>query len=237
MLNKLLVLFSGLTKKYTVSDFKYRTTYQFDALIDVADKIGRTHPEALPQLIKLIARKTQANAMSAALYYKTCEEIYEKVPRIDSNALFIDYSAPLNKNMENLHSIIKKTDYNRPLKLRTDVILPWPWSRDRIVGNLIGREPRTWRQDLNHMIEYWLPIGIGFVNNGNHSIACGIINGEGTIKEYNSYDISPLYAHIYSNGKHYLRTHDHSIIGEVKDLEFAAIFEIGRIMATKGVCA
>lgn len=39
------------------------------------------------------------------------------------------------------------------------------------------------------------------------------------------------------DGLNYLRTEDNSVINEVSNLEFAVIFEIGRLMVEEGVSA
>ena len=95
----------------------------------------------------------------------------------------------------------------------------------------------SWRQDWNHDIEYWLPLGIGWVKGGNHSITSGIIQGEGTIIIEEVYDISAVYQHVICDGDTFRRQHDGSKIASVKNVEFAGIFEIGRLMLQNGVSA
>lgn len=70
---------------------------------------------------------------------------------------------------------------------------------------------------------------------GHHSITAGIAKGEGELYPTSVYDISPIYDHVYTDGRYYYRTHDHSIISEVHFVECAAIFEIGRIMAAQKI--
>lgn len=227
-------IFSRFFKKTDSEEIK-DNQYHFDAIMDSANQMIRIDPTHLPKLVKLLARKIQANAMSAALYYKSKDDINKNVHELLPRNILFNDSLQLNANGEELSDFIIKADYSRPLELKTDILFPWPWSRDKIVGNLCTREIGTWHQKYNHEIEYWLPIGIGFVNGGNHSITCGIINGEGVIKDYDAYDISKIYNHVYCDGKSYLRKSDNSIIHEVNNLEFAAIFEIGRLMVKHSV--
>lgn len=82
-------------------------------------------------------------------------------------------------------------------------------------------------------MELWLPMGIAWVRGGNHSISTGIIQGSGIIQPTGIVDISNIFNHIYTDGMNYYRKSDHQIISQVKNIEFAAIFEIGRIMKEK----
>ena len=211
--------------------------YHFDAIMELAYKMSCRNPAHLPKLVKLLARKIQSNALCAALYYDTKEEIDNNVPEIKPGHLLFDFSIKLNNEDNEFNDFMVKLEYHRPLELRTDIIMPWPWQRQDIIVNLCDIPVGGWRQDINHIVEYWLPIGVGFVNCGNHSIMCGIINGEGVISDYSALDISETYKHVKCDGKHYMRTSDYSIISEVSNLEFAAIYEIGRLMVEHGVCA
>jgi len=89
-----------------------------------------------------------------------------------------------------------------------------------------------WKAELNHQVILWEPIRVGWVHGGNHSIAVGILLGRGTIPPQCTYDISPLYRYVTCDGEVYRRKSDGAIISEVASVEFAAIFEIGRLMAT-----
>ena len=99
-----------------------------------------------------------------------------------------------------------------------------------------GRRLKQWRQDdNNHHVELWLPMGIAWVYGGNHSISAGIIQGRGEIIPRHVYDISEVYDYVYCDGVNYYRKEDGSIISPVLNAEFAAIFEIGRIMAEHSI--
>ncbi len=51
------------------------------------------------------------------------------------------------------------------------------------------------------------------------------------------YDIRGLYEHVSCNGEHFIRTFDQRKISRVTSIEFAGIFEIGRMMLAYGVSA
>ena len=88
--------------------------------------------------------------------------------------------------------------------------MPWPWEKNRLVSSISsigkGRLWGEWQQDnLNHLVELWLPMGIAWVHGGNHSIATGIIQGHGQIKPEYIYDISEIYNFVYCDGLFYRR--------------------------------
>lgn len=83
---------------------------------------------------------------------------------------------------------------------------------------------------MNHCIELWLPLGIGWVHGGNHSLTVGIVEAKGKVKPEITYDVSAIYRHVICDGLEYRRKHDGSLISHVPDLDMAAVFEIGRLI-------
>jgi sulfite reductase beta subunit-like hemoprotein len=79
-------------------------------------------------------------------------------------------------------------------------------------------------------------MGIGWVHGGNHSIATGIVQGEGEITPDSVYDISEVYQYVYTDGEYYITKEDNGVISDVPNVEFAAIFEIGRLMNERSIC-
>ncbi|MCK2119850.1 DUF6710 family protein [Pseudomonas aeruginosa] len=86
------------------------------------------------------------------------------------------------------------------LCLGRDPVLAVPWTRSRLVNALahIGQARRMgdWRADINHRMELLLPFGLALVHGGNHSLAAGIANAEGTLVTEVVTELSPLYAHL-----------------------------------------
>jgi hypothetical protein len=211
---------------------------QFDYSILMAKQIVQQNPEALVDLVKLIGMPYQAKYISH-IVMKNYDDM-SKVPNLNEYLVLF----PKNNNYAwELYSLITKVkDYNRPLELKRDLILPWPWNKDRIRDTLSfigeGRKAGKWKEDrLNHSIDFWLPMGIGWVRGGNHSIANGIVNGEGKIYNYNAYDMSKMYKYIYCDGEYFYKKKDNSKLFPVQSIEFACIFEIGRIMHENNISA
>ncbi len=227
MLNKTISFLLKLLKKEESSS---RQKLEYNQVMKIAKQIHSENPEALNDLIKLLARPYQSITMKSVL----TELDQNSIKTIDSKELFFDQFEKIPYLNQSLFDLKEKCNYSKPLKLKTDVILPWPWNQYRIINCLsnigIDRPAGNWKQDDNHKIEYWLPFGIGFVHGGNHSITNGIINGTGVIKKYDTYDISKIYKFIYCDGEYYRIKKDNTIFQKVNNLEFACIFEIGRLM-------
>jgi len=203
---------------------------EFESIMEIARIIARKDPQSLPALIKLIGRSSQARVMNKVLRYEQDAEDCEYEER---NALF-DPFAPITPDGRRLDDLKRKVPAPRPLKLGVDLVFPWPWERGRIINSLCELRPGgaggEWRQDRNHGIILWLPLGVGWVCGGNHSITAGIIHARGEVMPEETYDISRVYKHVVCDGVEYKRVHDGTRIGPVPDLEMAAIFEIGRLI-------
>lgn len=205
-------------------------------LLEIAHEIGDENPQALPDLVRLIGRRVQAMFMSELLFRKK-----DRVQQLDPEYVWFKPNEPITQDGASLSDLMRVEEKPRTLSLARDLILPWPWSRERIRLSLsyIGgkKDWGPWKQDFNRDIRYWLPLGIGWVKGGNHSITSGIVQGEGTITVDEVYDISAVYEHVTCDGDTFSRRHDGSTIAQVENVEFAGIFEIGRLMLEKGVSA
>ncbi|USR37602.1 hypothetical protein L1F06_012935 [Ectopseudomonas hydrolytica] len=98
-----------------------------------------------------------------------------------------------------------------------------------------ARRMGQWRADFNHQVELLLPFGLALVHGGNHSLAAGIANAEGSVVTRTVTDLSPLYAHVRYDGMSMVRTHDACRLWEPVDEELGILFEIGRLMVEHGV--
>ena len=119
-----------------------------------------------------------------------------------------------------------------PLSLATDMVLPWPWSMNSYRGSLsIGSlQGNPWRYDnSNHHVELWLPWRIGFVKGGNHSLAAGILAGEGTLLPVRVFDMDDLLRRVSTDGISWLAGGKQ--IERVHDWRTAAFYELGRLVS------
>lgn len=200
------------------------------------NSVPLTHP--LIDVIRLLGRDLQTRHLIQLLFEEKESSLSPK-HLCPETVLF---------SKENLLSATGKTfnDFKVPVKttreihLGRDLVLPWPWHRMRLINSISrigkGRVWGTWEQDFNnHEIELWLPMGIAWVDSGNHSIATGIIQCSGKVKPDYVYDISTIYDYVHCNGKDFISAQNNEIIAPVKNVEFAALFEIGRLMRNNSI--
>lgn len=188
------------------------------------------HP--IYDLIKMIGLRIQAKYLTNKLY----DPSHSRLPDITSDEAF--FKEPI-ENRSYISSYLKKLpNESYSISLKDDLVLPWPWNYERLIGSLVSigedRHWGNWKMDvLNHNVELWLPMRIVFIIGGNHSITSGIVQGIGTLEPNYVYDMSPIYNYVYTDGVYYYRKDDNSKIEKVNEVEFAVLFEVGRIMIEK----
>ena len=133
-------------------------------------------------------------------------------------------------------------DVSVDIDLSKDPVIPLVSSPLGLVNKFIhiGTEERPWREDHNHCVDLWVPLGVSIVNEGNHSIFTGGIKRTGILKiapgsNHMVYDISGLYNMIFFDGIYYKWMETSDIIAKAANFEFGCIFEIGRLMHNLGV--
>ncbi|OMD58163.1 hypothetical protein BSK48_30665 [Paenibacillus odorifer] len=203
------------------------------------ETVGYRHP--ILNYIKLLGLKLQTSYITN-LVYDDDHGDEKKFPNITPWLLFFDLSVKISSDVGTMYDLIYKNKLNKEIEieLAKDLILPWPWNDQRYIRSIssigVSRPWGEWKEHTsNHNTYVLLPIGVCIVVGGNHSITSGILQGEGTLKTDNVYDMSDLYNYVYTDGRHYKRIKDESLISEVSNVEFAAIFEIGRIMMNLGI--
>lgn len=194
-------------------------------------KVGVYNDHPILDVIRALGKSMQIESICHMLKNSTGE----KGPRVDYGYLLFP-----KKGHSQFYDFKKKVPNTKNMNVGKDVILPWPWEKQRLINCFSsigkGRPWGEWHYDeSNHFVELWLPIGIGWVSGGNHSIATGIIQGEGYIKPEETYDISKIYEYVFSDGVYYREKKTNTIINTVNDVRFAAIFEIGRLMVERGI--
>lgn len=194
----------------------------FDHLMAVAAKLP---PTAKPELIRAIVRPIQSDLLLAV-----GEEGQDARPEITPSSFFFEKLLDVQS-----YEMMKKHERDNTefsLSLASDMVMPCPWSLTRYIDNLghIGaRQGNPWKQDkINHYIDLWLPWKIGFVRGGNHSIAAGIIAGEGQVTPEHVYDMSYLFELVRTDGLFWYINGQKS--EKVKSGRTAAVFEIGRLL-------
>jgi hypothetical protein len=195
---------------------------KFNFIMGFARDLAQKNPVALIDLVRLLLRPLQFELLLSAVETEIHKARHE---------------------VESYHGLGIQHGHNHPqldsnqflVNLNRDPILPCPWHRDRYVGTVssIGKNKPCglWKEDTsNHHVTLWLPWGIAFVDGGNHSIAAGILGGEGTLKPKQVYDMKRLLDTVHCDGEVYRSTLDGQVIADVCSYNIAALFEIGRLL-------
>lgn len=151
----------------------------------------KEHP--LIDLVRLLGRDIQTKY----LIHLTYSDGDSRLPNIAPELLLFREYEVISNDGTTFNDVMKKVESKREIKLSKDLILPWPWKRERLVNSISyigeGRFHGAWEQDFyNHDVILWLPLGIAWVYGGNHSITSSIIQGEGKIKPRHTCDISNI---------------------------------------------
>jgi hypothetical protein len=80
------------------------------------------------------------------------------------------------------------------------------------------------------MVEYWWPLNIFWVLNGNHSIVQGILSAEGEVIPEAGYDYSKYYEKFGFDGVYWIELKSGKKVGKPRYPELGIIFEIGRFL-------
>jgi hypothetical protein len=200
---------------------------EFNNLMAFAADLAAANPRALADLVRMYLRPLQAGMLIDVAKKGEGRD----VPSIDDRDFFWCGQSQFFDELHRTRRHTKKIE----IRLNRDVVLPWPWERNRLIRTLAsigtGRPWGKWKQDnVNHLVHVWLPWGIPFVGGGNHSIAAGILAGEGKIVPTEVHDMSAIFRIVACDGMDYIDKRDGNKIAPVGDPRIAAIFEIGRLM-------
>lgn len=209
---------------------------RFRQVMELANDIAAIDPNGLSALIRLVSAPLQAITTTSAA---TSEP--HAARRADSfGDLFFNESLPITTDRRSAYELAPRcTAQKYRLNLGVDPVLATPWRRDRLATALatigFGRSQGAWRQDTNHRVSVLLPLGLGIVHGGNHSLTAGIANGEGHVNSTEVHDLTPLYPHVKYDGVSFLRSHDGTVLSQPADEELGVLFEIGRLMLQHSV--
>jgi len=213
---------------------------EFEAIMELTRVIPQNdnnYEFLLRDLARLIARNKQFELMLEPALDK---DKAKRTAYMIEHAWFDEFSilsdGLLNDKKEiTFTSLMKKLPSDIELQLGKHIFFPSPWSREKLAEALAfyGKDKKQgeWEQNItNHTVNFYEPIGIGFLERGNHTITSGILQNEGTIKPQAIYDMSAIYDYVLCDGKNYTRKDNGWILKSVTDARMAAIFEIGRLM-------
>lgn len=205
----------------------------FERIVDIGKQIHSSNPDALFPYMRALLKKVQSDLF---LRFLIADE--HKAPETDTG-LFFGLRACFYSGEKWLTEA--RLDERHEVDLREDIVISSPWMRQRFVNAMstIGREcPKgTWRKDKNHYVTLLLPFRIAWFENGNHSSITGVLKQEGVAEADVVYDVTKLYNKIHTDGVFFYETSTGRRLSEVYYIEFAAAYELGRLIGNKSCCA
>ncbi|MBE5990760.1 MAG: hypothetical protein E7247_00005 [Paenibacillaceae bacterium] len=125
------------------------------------------------------------------------------------------------------------------INLAQDAVWSFPWEATRFTNCLAQIGSNVSRpfifQPNNHFSQLFLPLGLTIINNGNHSTACGIIKGEGSIEVKEIIDNSQNCNDFYFDGTYICKNNDNSKVYKVKQFECGVLFELSRLIQSHDI--
>jgi hypothetical protein len=211
---------------------KSKKKQEFESIIDFAKKVHFENPNEIDNLIRLLGKKVQYEFLTYILRHENDYQMGEIAPK----TMWFNPFQKLGNSDQSLRDLAVTINEKREVSLANDLVLTNPWNRKRMLDACIhhGKHQSrgSWKQNSNHFAELWLPMKIAWVGNGNHSIAAGIIQRDGLLSPEEIYDISPVYDLVVCDGDQFIDIERDTPISTVKDVEFCAIYEIGRLLKT-----
>lgn len=207
-----------------LAGLKDKRTSIFDNLIETAQRICDEDPRGLPALVKAILRPLQSlhivDVAQKPKHHARDDIAYHRF-FVTDGGLFPDPPR------------LSPAGYR--IHLGRDLVLTTPWHRGRYVDALAhigtGRKMGSWTEDVqNHSLTLCLPWGISFVGGGNHSIAAGILLGEGVVTPRSVLDYRGMFEHVHCDSRRFYNSKTGRVIAKTQDPCRAAVFEIGRLM-------
>ena len=199
-----------------------------EIIIKAKNKKYKEHP--VNAIIKALTDKAQQDFLFDLYSRKSNSEyggrLFYSIPSVEVNGSMI------NKECSNS---------DRKIDIARDNIISGPWNKERFINSIInigeGCSWGEWKEHSNnHFVNYYKPLNLYLVTNGNHSITCGILKNEGEIiNNITCYNLNTYYDYICFDGVSYKEIEGCSEtikIYQGKEIifEIGAIFEIGRLI-------
>jgi hypothetical protein len=210
--------------------FKNALTFADEIIDNSRDTNFNRGQHPIFDMLKILVNKVQSDYMMKLLKVDNESDLESII-----FPFWFEGGTILTEDGLTFNDLIKEATVNNKADLKYDMFLPWPWKRQRLINTISfigsGRKLGSWTEDkMNHYLTLCLPLGIHWVDGGNHSLSVGVLQGDGQVTPKHCYDITQVYDYVYCDGEYFYRTIDNKKISEVKNIELAMIFEIGRKM-------
>ncbi|WP_028024122.1 DUF6710 family protein [Enterovibrio calviensis] len=120
------------------------------------------------------------------------------------------------------------------INLRSEPAITSPWHPQRIIRNLgtigDGLPKGPFAETSNHSVNYYWPLNLALVTGGNHSIAQGLLRGQGTVKVEECFDLTPIVEQVFYDGDSWVLFSSGKRIRQPRFKEIGWAWELGRIL-------
>lgn len=117
---------------------------------------------------------------------------------------------------------------DKAIDLSRDTVILLPWDRYKFSNTIKSISENGFKYiKSNHRGYYFRDLDLCYVNNGNHSIATGIIKKTGQIK-VREYDIKNLFKELTTDGSNWYINGEKQL-NKVFDFRIAILYELARI--------
>lgn len=207
----------------------------FEHLMDWANSLSAEHNRrGLEDLIKIVLRPVQAIHLRDALLRPRHAGPQSLHWMSSLGGLWDGYADNGTWAAFLLKNCRRPVDQSSSIRLASDMVIPTLWSESSILNSLgmigEGRELGAFVQDPNHSVTLMQPLNIAWVNGGNHSIAQGILGGEGVLLPDDVYDVTEIIRGVRFDGECWVCRKTGDKYGSPIYVEFGWAWEIARLL-------
>lgn len=227
-------------QEQSIKEKQEKQKSEFRSILYLANSILNGKDQPTPRIYDLIyslGKEKQFKRINDVIKRK----IHDNSDQHEERLFFKEFSHKTYNFIQNYNewSMDKPSNYlkieaEKTLDPPKNLIFTCPWNSERLTSaflNIGENVENPWKHDrYNHTMTLIEPLNIGMMSSGNHSAAINIICNEAPIKVTHVLDLAPVYNEIYTDGFFFYLKTDDSVISEVTSVEFAAIFEIGRLI-------
>ncbi|MGR3960519.1 DUF6710 family protein [Vibrio lentus] len=200
-----------------------QNTDEMEFLVSRADKLFKSNNfDGLKDLQKTIWRSLQAKLML---------EPYIKADHAAGGDIVFNFC-----DFSQIHDCYQG-EINRYISL-SEAVITFPWHPDRIINNLgtigEGMNKGKFTPSNNHSVNYYWPIMLAKVTGGNHSIAQGIIRGEGRVQIESYYDLTSLVNRYKCDGRNWIDLSENRVVTYCDCIELGMAWEVSRFIMAMG---
>ena len=197
------------------------------SLADHSSPVGPQQAmQALNALVALCVRQYQAELLTAPLIGRG--------HAADSDPFASLFHGPLDAEGRNFFALAHWREEPTALQLKDGLIWASPWEPERYRRALLRSGPgwrqTTWKQHNDQTGVVYLPWGLYCVENGNHSAASGILQGDGVLVAHDVCDLTPVLQRVELGEQGIVREDTGALVGTHEAWSVLALIGLGKLL-------